>query len=101
MLEFAFTAPDPMTIWLVLEHGEVSVCLQHPGFDTDVHLRATTAAFSDLFNGPRRRGARRCVTGASTSPGRRGWSASVPTWFLWSPWHEVDAGARGPGLTRP
>ena len=52
-------------------------------------LRATTATFSDVFNGVatwteavrvgRHRGAR----------GRRGWSGQLPSWFLWSPWAEV------------
>ena len=35
-----------MSVWLVLEHGEVSVCHVHPGFDSDVRLEGTTAAFS-------------------------------------------------------
>ena len=89
VLEFVFTAPDPMTVWLVLEHGEVSVCHQHPGFDSDVVLRATTATYSDVFNGLA--DLDRC--GAS---GRhRGLRATelvrerCRRWFLWSPWADV------------
>ncbi|HCB03802.1 MAG TPA: helix-turn-helix domain-containing protein [Nocardioides sp.] len=88
VLEFAFTAPDPETVWLVLERGEASVCHQHPGFDTDVHLRATTATYSGVFNG--------LVTwpdavrsGDLEVVGPTRLVRAVPTWFLWSPWVEV------------
>ena len=87
VLEFVFTAPDPMTIWLVLDRGEVSVCLQHPGFDTDVLLRATTATFSDVFNGPLHAGPTPCASGAVEVSGHRSWSASC---------RPGSCGARGP-----
>ena len=76
------------TVWLVLERGEVSVCYHHPGFDTDVHLRATTATYSGVFNGLRTwSDAVRSGDLEVVGPSRlvRG----VPTWFLWSPWVEV------------
>jgi DNA-binding HxlR family transcriptional regulator len=88
VLEYVFTAPDPMSIWLVLEHGEVSVCHQHPGFDTDVHLRGTTAEFSYLFNG--KTSWREAVReGRIDVAGPSHLVRQLPTWFLWSPWHEV------------
>ena len=94
VLEFAFTAPDPMTVWLVLEHGEVSVCHQHPGFDVDVLLRATTAAYSDIFNGALT-WAEAVRSGAVEVTGPARLVRALPTWFLWSPWAEVDPGADG------
>jgi DNA-binding HxlR family transcriptional regulator len=88
VLEYVFTAPDPTSIWLVLERGEVSVCQQHPGFDTDVHLRGTTAAFSYVFNGQYQwREALREGHIEVAGPPRL--LRELPTWFLWSPWHEV------------
>ena len=87
VLEFAFTAPDPMSVWLVLERGEVSVCHQHPGSTTDVRLRGdhrgvqrglqrACARWADAVRAGRPRGGRAA----------RGWSASCRRWFLWSPW---------------
>jgi len=38
VIEFRFTAPERVTIWMVLEHGTASVCLQHPGFEPDVFV---------------------------------------------------------------
>jgi DNA-binding HxlR family transcriptional regulator len=51
VVEFAFTGPDAETVWVLLEQREVSVCYQHPGFDSDVVVRATTGDLSDVFNG--------------------------------------------------
>ncbi len=84
VLEFGFTAPDPTTVWLVLEYGEVSVCHQHPGFDSDVVLRATTATYSGVFNGLRTwHDAVRA--GDIEVAGQRPHVRALPTWFLWSP----------------
>lgn len=88
VLEFAFTAPDPMSIWLVLERGEVSVCQQHPGFEVDVHLRGTTAAFSEVFNG-RTTYADAVRAGRLELAGPSRLLRELPTWFLWSPWRDV------------
>ena len=100
VLEFAFTAPDPKTVWLVLERGEVSVCHQHPGFDTDVLLRATTAAYSDVFNGAADLGGVG-ASGAIEVVGPTRLVRALPTWFLWSPCGRRRCGpAHGPGLSR-
>jgi putative sterol carrier protein len=73
---------------LVLEHGEVSVCHQHPGFDTDVRLTATTATFSDIFNGPLT-WIEAVRSGAVEVEGPSKLVRELPSWFLWSPWAEV------------
>jgi DNA-binding HxlR family transcriptional regulator len=88
VLEFAFTAPQPMSIWLVLERGEVSVCHQHPGFETDVYLRGTTAALSEVFNG-RVTYADAVRTGTLELSGPTPLLRELPGWFLWSPWYAV------------
>jgi len=84
VLEFVFTSPHPTTVWLVLERGEVSVCHQYPGFETDVMLRGTTAAFSDVFNGfstwPDA-----VRSGAIEVAGPPALVRAIPKWFLWSP----------------
>jgi len=88
VLEFRHTAPHPQTIWLLLDHRDVSVCYQHPGFEVDLILTATTPAFADVFQGYRTwneavDGGRIDVVG----PPRL--AAAVPRWFLWSPWAAV------------
>jgi DNA-binding HxlR family transcriptional regulator len=51
VVEFAFRGPRPGTYWLVLEPGDVSVCLKHPGFDIDVLVTADLAAFYQVWLG--------------------------------------------------
>lgn len=34
-----------MTIWFVLDRGEPSVCMQHPGTDSDVVVTTPTRAW--------------------------------------------------------
>ena len=76
----------PETIWFVLEHGAVSVCMQHPGFDVDLVVTMATADLADVFQGYRRwqeavdSGAidveRSAAAGAACRPGScgaRGW----------------------------
>ncbi len=36
VIQFDHTAPERRSYWIVLEQGEASVCLQHPGYDVDV-----------------------------------------------------------------
>jgi DNA-binding HxlR family transcriptional regulator len=50
VLQFDFEAPD-RRYWMVLEPEEVSVCLQHPGFDVDLHVRVDTATLYRIYLG--------------------------------------------------
>jgi DNA-binding HxlR family transcriptional regulator len=88
VLELRHTAPDPQVIWMVLDRGEASVCIQHPGFETDVCLRTSTPALGEVFAGARTwqqalRSGELDVTGPSHLV------KALPTWFLWSPWAEA------------
>lgn len=88
VIEFRHTAPDPTTIWLVAEHGEVSVCLQHPGFDSTLEVIAATSALADVFQGY-------CTWREAVEDGRIEVNgpprlvSALPGWFLWSPWADV------------
>lgn len=88
VVEFRHTAPAPETIWLVIDRGEVSVCMQHPGFEVDVFVSATTPDLSDVFQGY-------CTWREAVDDGRIDVQGpprlvtALPTWFLWSPWAEV------------
>ena len=51
VVEFNHTGPERQLIWVVLDRGEASVCIQHPGFDSDVIVTATTPALAEVFQG--------------------------------------------------
>ena len=35
----------------MIERGEVSVCMQHPGYDSDVVVTCSTTVLSGVFSG--------------------------------------------------
>lgn len=88
VIEFRHTAPAPQTIWIILDEGRASVCLQHPRIETDLFAAATTAAFADVFQGYRRW--REAVDeGRIEIAGPPLLAAALPSWFVWSPWAAV------------
>src|SRR4030095_3483616 len=50
VVQFDFRAPK-QRCWMVLEPSEVSVCLQHPGFDVDLAVTVDTAALYRVYLG--------------------------------------------------
>jgi DNA-binding HxlR family transcriptional regulator len=94
VIEFQHTAPERTSIWLVLDRGEVSVCQQHPGFDTDVAVRAATPVLSEVFNGVTdwREAVR---SGQVEVDGPPRLVKALPTWFLWSPFAPAVAERAG------
>ncbi|HMA37684.1 MAG TPA: winged helix-turn-helix transcriptional regulator [Chloroflexia bacterium] len=51
VLQFDFHGRSTGSYWLVIEPPEVSVCLQPPGFDIDLRVRAELAAFYQVWFG--------------------------------------------------
>lgn len=88
VIEWRHTAPEAETIWLVLEHGEASVCVQHPGFEVDVIVAMTTPDLADVFQGYRR-WSEAVAQGRIEVSGPPRLTAAIPRWFRWSPWAEV------------
>ena len=88
VVEFRHTAPDPQTIWMVLDRGEASVCLQHPGFESDVVATAATPVFADVFQGYQR-WSEAVDAGRIEITGPPRLTSALPTWFRWSPWASV------------
>jgi DNA-binding HxlR family transcriptional regulator len=82
VVEFDVTEPK-RRYWLVLEPAEVSVCLQQPGFDTELVVTASTATLYDLYFG---RSSVRDATraGRMTITGRPALERAFPRWFTWS-----------------
>ena len=79
--------------------ASASVCMQHPGFDSDLVVTCTTPALADVFSG--RDSWRRAVdSGAIRVDGPPRLARAVPRWFVWSPFApDVRAAVRR--QTRP
>lgn len=84
VIEFQHTAPTKQIIWMVLDRGEASVCLQHPGFDTDVWVTAPTSALAEVFSGSDS-WARSVSSERIRVEGLPRLVNALPKWFLWSP----------------
>ena len=96
VIEFKHTAPDPKLIWMVLDRGEASVCVQHPGFDPDVLVTTTTPALAEVFSGVTRWSEARAA-GTIGVDGPPALVRALPRWFLWSPW-AADTRAMAEGI---
>jgi DNA-binding HxlR family transcriptional regulator len=88
VIEFEHTAPERQTLWMVLDRGEASVCIHHPGFDPDVLVTATTPALAEVFQGYDS-WARAVSTETIRIAGPPQLVRSFPRWFLWSPFAEA------------
>ena len=75
------------TIWLVLDRGEASVCMQHPGTDSDLVITMPTPALARVFSGADR-WASAVARGDIDVAGPPSLAKAMPAWFLWSPWAE-------------
>lgn len=84
VIEFNHTAPEKQLIWMVLDRGEASVCIQHPGFDSDVIVQSPTPELSKVFNGLTK-WQESVNAGAIKVDGPPNLVKAIPKWFLWSP----------------
>ena len=97
VIEFDYTAPERQTIWLVLDRGEASVCIHHPGFESDLIVTTTTPVLAKVFQGSD--SWRRAVSSDDIRVnGPPSLVRSFPRWFLWSPFVDAtrDRAARQP-----
>ena len=72
VVEFVHTAPAAHTIWMVIDRGEVSVCMQHPGYDSDLVVTCPTPVLSGVFSGVDS-WAHEVADGTISSRARRAW----------------------------
>ncbi len=87
IVEFDHTSPVAIKVWLVLDRGEPSVCMQHPGAEPDLVVRMATPTLARIFSGNERWSAA-LASGAIEVAGPPSLARKLPTWFLWSPWAE-------------
>jgi DNA-binding HxlR family transcriptional regulator len=79
VVQFDFQGACTLTMWLVLDRADVSVCMQHPGFDVDLLLTADLATLyrvwgrRDTFAGAMRRGLVRLDGPPSLARAFSGW----------------------------
>ena len=50
VIEFDYQVPR-IQFWIVLDRGDVSVCAEHPGFDSDLVVRTDALSMARVFNG--------------------------------------------------
>jgi DNA-binding HxlR family transcriptional regulator len=84
VVQFDYTAPERLTVWIVLDRGEASVCNQHPGYDSDVVVTCATPALSGVFSGVESWG-HATASGSIRVDGPPRLARALPQWFLGSP----------------
>jgi DNA-binding HxlR family transcriptional regulator len=82
VIQFDFRDPAKR-YWMVLEPSEVSVCLQHPGFDVDLEVRVDTATLYRVYLGQAVLGGA-MRAGKLTLDGPRVLQRRFGRWFAWS-----------------
>ena len=82
VVQFDFRDPK-QRYWMVLEPSEVSVCLQHPGFDVDLGVIVDTGTLYRVYLGRAELGGA-MRTGRLTMSGPRALQRGFGQWFTWS-----------------
>jgi DNA-binding HxlR family transcriptional regulator len=82
VVQFDFHDPAKR-YWMVLEPADVSVCLQHPGFDVDLHVVVDTATLYRIYLGRADLGGA-LRAGRLTLSGPRPLQRAFGRWFAWS-----------------
>jgi DNA-binding HxlR family transcriptional regulator len=88
VVQFDYTGPERRSVWIVVDRGEASVCIQHPGFDADLVVTTTTPALAEVFQGYAT-WADAVARGAIRVEGPPRLVRALPRWFLWSPFADV------------
>ena len=84
VVEFDYAGADPTTIWLVLDRGEPSVCVKHPGFDVDLVVATDPLSMMRVFSGITTL-AEAIANDKIRILGPPALAKAFGRWFLWSP----------------
>jgi DNA-binding HxlR family transcriptional regulator len=82
VVQFDFRRPK-QRYWMVLEPSDISVCLQHPGFDVDLGVVVDTATLYRVYLGRAELGGA-IRAGQLTMSGPRSLQRGFIHWFAWS-----------------
>jgi DNA-binding HxlR family transcriptional regulator len=97
VVEFEFRGKHTRRRWLVFDQNDVSVCVEHPGFDIDLRVTADTRTFYLVWLG------RMSLAEAQDSrqieiEGPPDLASAFPTWFAMSPFAGMVTGRAPEGL---
>jgi DNA-binding HxlR family transcriptional regulator len=92
VIRFDFRDPS-RRYWMVLEPSEVSVCVQHPGFETDLEVTVDTATLYRVYLG-RAELAGAIRAGLLTMSGPRALQRGFGRWFTWSAFASASRSAQ-------
>ncbi|HEY7706798.1 MAG TPA: winged helix-turn-helix transcriptional regulator [Gaiellaceae bacterium] len=93
VVRFDFRGPK-RRYWMVLEPSEVSVCLQHPGFDVDLEVDVDTATLYRVYLGRADLGGA-IRAGKLTMSGPQALQRGLRQWFTWSAFAAASRLAEG------
>ena len=71
---------------MVIDRGEASVCVQHPGFEPDLIVTTSTPALAEVFQGFDTWA--HAVASGDIRARQAALVRALPRWFLWSPFVE-------------
>jgi len=93
VVEFDFRGARTGSYWLILDRGEASVCLHHPGFDVDLLVSADIAAFYRIWLGslPFAQAMRQGLVCIDGNPAL---ARSFPNWLALSPFADAVRSAQ-------
>jgi DNA-binding HxlR family transcriptional regulator len=100
VVQFDHTAPEKVRLWLVFDRGDASVCVQHPGFESDIVVTTSTPALAEVFQGYES-WERSVAQGHVVVEGPRHLVRSLPRWFAWSPFVEETKARRARAKRMP
>jgi DNA-binding HxlR family transcriptional regulator len=84
VIQFDYRDDKLTRLWLVLDRGKPSVCMNHPGFDPDLVVTTDSLSFMRVFSGlDDLAGA--LESGSVRIDGPPRLVRAFPRWFLWSP----------------
>jgi hypothetical protein len=82
-IEFTDGPKGGRHFWLVNDSGEVEVCLKHPGYTIDLHLRTTVRVLAETWRGIR--SVRQEIrSGSILLYGKASLRSAFPNWLLLS-----------------
>jgi DNA-binding HxlR family transcriptional regulator len=88
VIQFDYRDAERTTLWMVLDRGEPAVCMTHPGFDPDIVVTTDSLSMMRVFSGVDDLAEARS-NGRVRIDGLPRLVAAFPTWFLWSPFHDL------------
>jgi len=92
--EFSGAPTDFRRFWLVNDDGKVDMCLKHPGYETDLTIRADLRVFVETWRGFRNMGAEIKASRIRLT-GRSDLKKAFPDWLMLSMFAHVERKAPG------